>query len=74
MKWRKAREAILREPDFGLAYLVLADVHVGKGLYWMQLKKLDTYLKLDPRGPAHERLKQAREEVQRMLVQARAQD
>jgi tetratricopeptide (TPR) repeat protein len=71
---KSAREAILREPGIGLAYLVLADVHARKGLYWMQLRELDTYLKLDPSGPTHERVKQAREEVQRMLAQARAQD
>ena len=70
---KSAREAILREPGFGLAYLVLADVHARKGLYWMQLRELDTYLKLDPSGPAHEQVKRARDAVQRMLEQARAQ-
>jgi len=71
---RSAREAILRNSRFAMAYLVLADVYARRGEYEMQLKELDVYLKLEPKGPGHEVVKQAREAVQRMLAQARAHD
>jgi tetratricopeptide (TPR) repeat protein len=71
---RSAREAILRNSSFAMAYLVLADVYARRGEYEMQLKELDVYLKLEPKGPGHEVVQQAREAVQRMLAQARAHD
>ena len=62
-----AREALLRKPGYAQAYLVLADVCARRRNYRMQIQDLDTYLRLDPAGPASERAHQARELVQRML-------
>jgi tetratricopeptide (TPR) repeat protein len=70
---RSAHEVLLRNPNLGLAYLVLADVHVRRGEYWMQLRELDAYLKLDPTGPASVRVHQAREVALRMLGQPQPQ-
>jgi tetratricopeptide (TPR) repeat protein len=64
---RSAREALLRKPGFAEAYLVLADVYARKRNYREQLQDLETYLRLDPRGPASARANQAREMALKML-------
>jgi carboxypeptidase family protein/tetratricopeptide repeat protein len=64
---RSAREALLREPDYAYAYLVLADVCARKGDYHAQLQNLDAYLRLEPNNPVSERVRQAREVVLRNL-------
>jgi tetratricopeptide (TPR) repeat protein len=71
---RNAREAILRNSNFAMAYLVLADVYTRRGEYGMQLKELDVYLRLEPKGPGHEVVQLTRQAVQRMLDRAQAQD
>jgi tetratricopeptide (TPR) repeat protein len=71
---RNAREAILRNSNFAMAYLVLADVYARRGEYGMQLKELDVYLRLEPKGPGHEVVQLTRQAVQRMLDRAQAQD
>jgi len=71
---RSEREAILRRPNFALAYLVLADIYARRGDHLMQLRELDEYLKLDPSGPASERVRQAREAVQGIVAESHAQD
>jgi tetratricopeptide (TPR) repeat protein len=55
-----AREAIARDANLEVAYLVLADVHARRHEYQQQLRALETYLNLDPSGPASERVRQAR--------------
>lgn len=62
-----AREALLRQPGFAEAYLVLADVYARRQNYREQLQDLETYLRLDPRGPASARAHQARETVLKIL-------
>src|SRR5882762_4860413 len=64
---RSAREAILRKPGFAAAYLVLADVYAMRRNYHEQLQDLETYLRLEPSGPASARAHQAREMVLKML-------
>jgi Flp pilus assembly protein TadD len=64
---RSAREALLRKPGFAQAYLVLADVYARRRNYHEQLQDLETYLRLEPRGPASARAHQARETVLKML-------
>ena len=64
---RSAREALLRKPGFAQAYLVLADVYARRQNYREQLQDLETYLRLEPRGPASARAHQAREMALRML-------
>jgi tetratricopeptide (TPR) repeat protein len=67
-----AREALLRKPEFALAYLVLADVYARRRDYPMRIRELDAYLKLDPSGPASERVRQARELTLQTQAQSRA--
>src|SRR6266481_6581607 len=64
---RSAREALLRRPGYAEAYLVLADVYARRRNYREQLQDLETYLRLDPRGPASARAHQAREMALKML-------
>jgi Tfp pilus assembly protein PilF len=69
---KSALEALLRKPDFALAYLVLADAYGHQGDRRMQLRELGAYLKLDPAGPAHDLVQQSCEVVLRILTQSRA--
>lgn len=71
---KSAREALLRNPSFGEAYLVLADVHASRHEYDSQLKDLETYLTLEPKGPESERVRLARELALRNLAKAHPQD
>jgi hypothetical protein len=51
---RSAQEALLRNPNFADAYLVLSNVATRKGNYRAELQNLDAYLKLRSDGPASE--------------------
>ena len=70
---RSAREALLRRPGYAEAYLVLADVYARRRNYREQLQDLETYLRLDPRGPASTRAHQAREMALKMLDRPESQ-
>jgi len=67
---RSAREALLRNPNFARAYLVLSDVYARKHEYRAQLQGLDTYLRLEPNGAESERVRQVREVVLKILAKA----
>jgi tetratricopeptide (TPR) repeat protein len=71
---RSAGEAILRDPRFGLAHLVMADVHAVRHEFRMQVRELDIYLELDPSGATSERVRQARDAALRELAQLQAQE
>jgi tetratricopeptide (TPR) repeat protein len=71
---RSAREALLRKPDFATAYLVLADVCARRHEYRVQIEYLEAYLRLEPAGPANERVRQAREVALRILGELESQD
>ena len=71
---KSAREALLRKPGFALAYLMLADVHGGRGEYARQLQNLDAYLKLEPHGPASKRVREVREVVQRIVFRTKDEE
>ncbi len=71
---KSAREALLRDPNSAEAYLVLSDVYGRRRNYREQLQDLDTYLKLDPTGPASQRVHQAREATMRLLASAGPQE
>jgi tetratricopeptide (TPR) repeat protein len=58
-----AREALLRNPSFADAFLLLSDVFGRRHEYAAQLQGLDTYLKLEPYGTESERARRARELV-----------
>jgi len=64
----------LRKPGFAWAYLVLADVHGRRGEYARQLQNLDAYLKLEPDGPASQRVREVREVVQRIVLRTEVQE
>jgi len=65
---RSAREALLRNPNFAPAYLVLSDACGQRHEYRAQLQGLDTYLKLEPNAAGIERVRQVREAVQRLAA------
>jgi tetratricopeptide (TPR) repeat protein len=71
---KSAREALLRNPNFAGAYLALADVQKRKGGYRAEIQDLDTYLKLQPSGPACEQVRRAREMALRRLAKTDSQD
>ena len=60
---RSAREALLRNPNFAEAFLLLSDISGRKREYLTQLQGLDSYLKLEPNGTDSERARRARELV-----------
>jgi len=71
---RSAHEALRRNPDAADAYLVLADTCARRQNYHEQIQNLDTYLKLDPTGPASKRAREVREVAQRILDRTQSQD
>jgi tetratricopeptide (TPR) repeat protein len=60
---RSAREALLRNPNFAEAFLLLSDISGRKREYLTQLHGLDSYLRLEPNGTESERVRRARELV-----------
>ncbi len=64
---KSAREALLRNPNFALAYVLLADTYGRRHEYLAQLQGLDAYLKLEPNGVENERVRRARESVLVMM-------
>jgi tetratricopeptide (TPR) repeat protein len=71
---KSARAALLRNPNFAGAYLALSDVAERKGDYFTEIQDLDTYLKLQPNGPASAQVRQVREEAVRMLAKVQPQN
>jgi len=71
---KSAREALLRKRGFAWSYLVLADVYGRTGEHARQLQNLDAYLKLEPNGPASERVRAVREVVQRIVFKTKVQE
>ena len=71
---RSAQEALLRNHNFADAYLVLSNVAASKGDYRTELQDLDAYLKLQPSGPASERVREVREAVLKILAKSHPQD
>jgi Tfp pilus assembly protein PilF len=71
---RSAREALVRNPNFARAYLVLADVYARRHEYQTQLQDLETYLRLEPNGAEGERVRQVREVVLRRLATVHPQE
>ena len=70
---RSAREALLRDPHHADAYLVLADTCARRQNYHEQIQDLDTYLKLDPAGPASKRAREVRAVAQQILDRTQSQ-
>jgi len=71
---QSAHEALLRNPNYASAYLVLSEVAERKGDYLAQIQDLDTYLTLQPNGPTNDQVRQVREGAQRMLAKVQPRD
>jgi tetratricopeptide (TPR) repeat protein len=71
---KSAQEALLRNPNFANAYLVLADVNGCRHDYRTQLQDLDTYLRLEPNGDVSGRVRAAREAVAKILAKVHPED
>ena len=71
---KSAREALLRDPHHADAYLILADTCARREKYQEQIQDLDSYLKLDPTGPASKRAREVREVAQRILNRTQLQN
>lgn len=69
---KSARQALLRDPHLANAYLVLADSFARRENYAEQIEDLESYLKLEPNGPASQRVQEVREVAQRILHQMQA--
>jgi tetratricopeptide (TPR) repeat protein len=71
---KSAREALLRNPNLALAYLVLSDAYGRQQEFQAQLQGLEAYLKLEPNGADSQRARQAREVVRVILAKGRAEN
>lgn len=71
---KSAREALLRDANCAVAYLVLSDVSGQRKDYRQQLADLDNYLRLQPSGPVSERVEKAREATLNLLAQNNPQN
>jgi tetratricopeptide (TPR) repeat protein len=67
-------EALLRNPNYAGAYLVLSDVAESKGDYRAEIEDLDIYLKLQPHGPASELARKVRAGARNTLAKLHPQD
>ena len=63
-----AREALLRNPNFAPAYLVLSDAYGRRREYRAQVQEMDAYLKLEPSGAESGHVRQARDQVQAIIA------
>ncbi len=71
---KSEQEALLRNPNYAGAYLVLSDVADGKRDYRAEIENLDIYLKLQPNGPGSAQARKVRAGAQKMLASAHPQD
>jgi tetratricopeptide (TPR) repeat protein len=71
---KSAREALVRNPNEADAYLVLADTCARRQNYEEQVQDLDTYLRLNPNGPASKRVHEVREVALGILNRLRPQN
>jgi len=71
---KSAREALLRDPNFARAYILLADTYGRRHEYLAQLQGLDTYLKLEPNGEESEAVRRGREAVLGIVGKKRAEE
>jgi len=77
-RWDEAekslQEALIRDPNFADAYLVRSNISARKKDYTARLQDLNTYLRLEPAGPASESVRQAREATIRVLAKQQPQN
>ena len=63
-----AEQALKGNPGFAVLHLLLANVHVRKRDYSALFRDLDTFLKLEPKGPTSDQVHRTREKFQRALA------
>ena len=71
---KSVHEALLRNPNYAGAYLVLSDVDESKGDYRAEIEDLDIYLRLQPSGPGSELARKVRVSAQKMLATSHLPD
>ena len=69
-----AREALVHDPNFAKAYLVLADVFGRKHNFQEQLQYLDSYLRMEPSGQLSEHARDVRQAVARIVANMQARE
>ena len=68
-----AQEALLRNPNFAQAYLVLADALARRLRFQEQLQSLETYLRLEPNGPLSPHTRDVRDAVAKIVASSQPQ-
>jgi tetratricopeptide (TPR) repeat protein len=71
---KSAHEALLRNPNYAGAYLVLSDIAERRGDSRADIQNLDTYLRLQPNGPGSDLARKMRAEAQRRLPSSHPPD
>jgi len=71
---KSAHEALLRNPNYAGAYLVLSDIAERRGDYRSDIQNLDIYLRLQPNGPGSVLARKMRAEAQRTLTSSHPPD
>jgi tetratricopeptide (TPR) repeat protein len=71
---KSAHEALLRNPKYAGAYLVLSDVADRRGDYRAEIQDLDIYLRLQPNGPGSMLARKVRAQTERMLASSHPPD
>ncbi len=68
---KTAEETRARKADFAPLYLLMANMHIRKRDTAALMQDLDTYLKLEPSGPASEQARHTREQLQQSAATAK---
>lgn len=71
---KSASEALLRNAKEALAYLVLADVSSQRQNYQQEVRHLDTYLKLHPKGLGNQHVRDVRDAAEKIVNSLQAQN
>ena len=71
---RSGHEALLRNPNFAEAFLLLADVYGRKNEHLAQLQGLDTYLRMVPNGTESERVRRVRAIVLKLAAKTQPEE
>jgi Tfp pilus assembly protein PilF len=66
---KNLRLVTVMRPNFSEQYLVYANLYIRRKDYPQLLRTLDTYLDLEPEGPASENVRQMREVVKRAVAE-----
>jgi tetratricopeptide (TPR) repeat protein len=64
---KSARQAVLYNPDFAMAHLLLAQIHRRQNNAAAMVEDLNAYLRLEPDGPRSAGVKAVRDEATRAL-------